>query len=142
MAKRRLFFDEKAMPEDVADVLEAAALLEITEFELFHLAWRRWYGTTLDDHGIERHYLPYMFRHQVPVWVRHLARQVVRAADEETLDPRAFGVPPRPLHPEMAARGLSTCLWLAAITATLLAGAAAVARLVPPGASCYLPPCY
>jgi hypothetical protein len=72
MRKRRLFFDEKRMSADVADVLEAAGLLEVTEFELFPIAWCRWHGRTIADADLERYYLPYMFRSQVPLWVRQV----------------------------------------------------------------------
>ena len=142
MAKRRLFFDEKSMPSDVADVLEAAALLQVTEFEFFHLAYRRWYGAEIGDDGLERHYLPYMFKQQVPIWVRHLAREVIDRADQDMLDPRAFGVQPRPLTMDMYNRGLRAVLWIAVIMGTLLTGAATVAELMPWYQTCYFPPCY
>ena len=55
--RRKLFFDEKRMSSDVADVLEGAALLQVTEFEFFRIAYRRWFGADIDDHRLERHYL-------------------------------------------------------------------------------------
>jgi hypothetical protein len=58
MRKRELFFDEKRMSADVADVLEASALLQVTEFELFRIAWRRWHGRAIADADLERYYLP------------------------------------------------------------------------------------
>jgi hypothetical protein len=142
MAKRRLFFDEKKMPGDVADVLEAVALLEVTEFEFFRLAYRRWFSADIEDDDLERLYLPYMFHNRVPPWVRQLARAVIAEADRDTLDPRAYGVLPRPLSMDMYNRGLRYFLWIAVILGTLLTGAATVAELVPWYQSCYFPPCY
>jgi hypothetical protein len=142
MRKRRLFFDEKKMSSDVADVLEAAALLEVTEFQLFHLAYRRWYGTEIGDDGLERYYLPYMFHSRVPPWVRALAREVIAAADADGLDPKTYGVLPRPVSMDMYNRGLRYFLWITVIMGTLLTGAATVAELVPWYQSCYFPPCY
>ena len=142
MRKRRLFFDEKRMPGDVADVLEAAALLEVTEFELFRIAYRHWFGTEIRDRDLERFYLPYMFKSQVPPWVRQLTRSVIEEAEAERLDPRAYGVLPRPLSMDMYNRGLRYFLWLTVILGTLWTGAATVAELVPAYQSCYLPPCY
>lgn len=142
MRKRRLFFDEKRMSADVADVLEAAALLQITEFELFRIAWRRWNGGAISDGDLERYYLPYMFRSQVPLWVRQLARQVISEAEASGLDPASYGIMPKPLSMDMYNRGLRYCLWLAIIFGTLLTGAATVAELSPWQHSCYLPPCY
>jgi hypothetical protein len=138
MRKRRLFFDEKRMSADVADVLEAAGLLEVTEFELFRIAWCRWHGRTIADADLERYYLPYM----VPSWVRQLTRQVTAEAEASRLDPAAYGVMPRQLTMDMYNRGLRYCLWIAMILGTLLTGAATVAELSPWYQSCYLPPCY
>ena len=142
MRQRRLFFDEKKMPADVADVLEAAALLEVTEFELFRIAYRRWFGADIRDRDLERFYLPYMFRSQVPAWVRQLTRSVIAEAEAEALDPRAYGIMPRPLSMDMYNRGLRYFLWIAVILGTLWTGAATVAELAPWSQSCYLPPCY
>jgi hypothetical protein len=142
MAKRRLFFDERNMPDDVADVLEAAALLQVTEFEFFHIAYRTWHGADIGDDRLERYYLPYMFNKRVPSWVRHLAREVIGKADADALDPREFGIKPRPISMDMYNRGLRYCLWIAVIMGTLLTGAATVAELMPWYESCYLPPCY
>lgn len=142
MRKRRLFFDEKKMSEDVADVLEAAALLEVTEFEFFRIAHRRWFAAEIGDDGLERHYLPYMFKHRVPPWVRHLAREVIARAEADALDPRDYGVMPRPLTMDMYNRGLRYFLWIAVIVGTLMTGAATVAEFAPWYQSCYFPPCY
>lgn len=142
MRKRRLFFDEKKMSADVADVLEATALLEVTEFEFFRIAHRRWFGGEIGDDQLERLYLPYMFHGQVPIWVRQLAREVIAAADVERLDPRTYGVLPRPLSMDMYNRGLRYFLWITVILGTLLTGAATVAELSPWYQSCYFPPCY
>ena len=140
--RRRLFFDEKKMSSDVADVLEATALLEVTEFEFFRIAYRRWYGRAVDDDVLEKLYLPYMFHGQVPLWVRQLARDVIHKAEDEALDPSAFGVLPKPLSMDMYNRGLRYFLWIIVIFGTMLTGAATVAELMPWYQSCYLPPCY
>jgi hypothetical protein len=142
MRKRRLFFDERKMPGDVADVLEAAALLEVTEFEFFRIAYRRWFGADIPDADLEPLYLPYMFHGRVPPWVRQLSRQVMAEAEAETLDPRTYGVLPRPLSMDMYNRGLRYFLWITVILGTLFTGAATVAELTPWYQSCYLPPCY
>lgn len=142
MAKRRLFFDEKKMSPDVADVLEAVALLEVTEFEFFRIAYRRWYGCAVGDHELEPLYLPYMFKGQVPIWVRQLAREVIAKAETGSLDPKTYGVLPRQLSMDMYNRGLRYFLWITVILGTMLTGAATVAELMPWYQSCYFPPCY
>jgi hypothetical protein len=142
MRQRRLFFDEKKMPSDVADVLEAAGLLEVTEFELFRIAYCRWHGAAIGDRELERFYLPYMFHNRVPLWARQLAREVIARAEAGHLDPRAYGVLPRPLSMDMYNQGLRYFLWITVILGTLLTGAATVAELAPWYQSCYFPPCY
>jgi hypothetical protein len=142
MLERKLFFDERKMSADVADVLEAAALLEVTEFELFRIAWRKWHGGEIGDSQLERYYLPYMFKSQVPTWVYRLARQIIDEAEADRLDPARYGVMPRQLTMDMYNRGLRYCLWIAMILGTLLTGAATVAEFSPWYQSCYLPPCY
>lgn len=142
MAKRRLFFDEKSMASDVVDVLEATSLLEVSEFEFFKLAYQRWYGVAIGDKEIEPIYLAYMFKEKVPAFVRGFAREVIERANEGEIDPREFGVVPRPLTMDMYNRGLRAILWVTVIMGTLLTGAATVAELLPWYQSCYLPPCY
>ena len=68
-----LFGDsEKSIPADVHNVLDAAALLQVSEFCLFQLAYRHWHGRDTTEQSIERHFVPYMFRSVVPFWVRQL----------------------------------------------------------------------
>ena len=142
MRERKLFFDEKNMSDDVADVLEAAALLQVTEFELFRIAWRKWHGGEIGDEQLERHYLPYMFKSQVPVWVRQLARKVISEAEADQLDPSRYGIMPKPLTMDMYNRGIRSFLWIAVVLGTLLTGAATVAEFAPWYQSCFFPPCY
>lgn len=56
---------------------EAAARLRIPEFAFFHLAYRRWFGEPASDSLLEPLFVAYLYRGRVPLWVRHLARQVL-----------------------------------------------------------------
>ena len=89
-----MFFSdtEKSIPMDVRNVLDVAALLQITEFHLFHIAYRYWHGRDTSDYSIERVFVPYMFRSVVPFWVRQLCRHVLQAQAEGTLDPTQLGL--------------------------------------------------
>ncbi len=91
-----MFFgdSEKSIPADVRNVLDAAALLQVSEFCLFQLAYRHWHGSDTSEGSIERHFIPYMFRSVVPFWVRQLCRRVLQAAADGTLDPVDFGIEP------------------------------------------------
>jgi hypothetical protein len=136
----RLFFDEKRMSRDVLVVLEAAARLDISEFELFRLAHERWFGGPIDDDRLEKLYLPYMFRDEVPVWVRHLARDILATTDD-ALDPADFGVRPRPLSMATYQRGLRLSLWVILVFGAFLTGAMTLAKLQSEVCG-LLPPCY
>jgi hypothetical protein len=83
---------EKSIPLDVRNVLDTAAMLQVTEFNLFRIAYRHWHGCDASERSIEQFFVPYMFRSIVPYWVRQLCRHVLRADAEGTLDPAEFGV--------------------------------------------------
>lgn len=88
-----LFVDgEKSIPADVRNVLDAAALLQVTEFCLFQIAYRHWHGRDTTDGLIEQHFVSYMFWSVVPFWVRQFCRRVLAAEAEGALNPSDFGV--------------------------------------------------
>ncbi len=85
-------------------VPEAAAALEVKEFDLFALAHRWWFGRGADARELERVFAAYMFDGAVPPWARHYARETLRELRSATPDltrlglqrPRAQGRLPRP----------------------------------------------
>ncbi len=83
---------EKSIPLDVRNVLDTAALLQVTEFSLFRMAYRHWHGCDASERSIEQFFVPYMFRSIVPYWVRQLCRHVLQADAEGILDLAEFGV--------------------------------------------------
>jgi hypothetical protein len=85
---------EKGISTDVSQVLDAAALLQITEFRLFELAYQLWYGRDASEKSIEQYFVPYMFRAVVPFWVRQLCRRILEADAKGELDPVQFGLEP------------------------------------------------
>lgn len=71
---------------DAAFVRAAAAKLDVSEFEVFRLAHRAWFGRDGNVKSLERVFVVYMFYGQVPAWVRHQCRDMVdpaRPADAE-----------------------------------------------------------
>ena len=63
--------------EDASFVLDAAAPLDVREFDFFALAHDWWFGTRAEIKALERAFVPYMFRGIVPLWVRQYAREVM-----------------------------------------------------------------
>lgn len=98
--------DEDGLEPDARAVLSASALLEITEFRLFELAYQRWFGEAAAEKTIERFFTAYMFRSVVPPWVRQFCRDVLSRDGSGELEPREFGVLPREESDTMVARGL------------------------------------
>lgn len=88
---RRQYFDED-MDREQWDLLEAAAELQVTEFRLFELAYKEWYGAASKHQVIEVHFRNYMFNRIIPVWVSHFSRRVVEQSQAGTLDPRRYGI--------------------------------------------------
>ncbi len=73
-------------------VTDAAAILRLREFDLFHAAWRNWYGQLPDDEALERFFVDYMFHEHVPFWVRHFANRVIRDAGAGRLNRHVLGI--------------------------------------------------
>lgn len=90
-AGRHQYFDERLASEQW-DLLEAAALLQITEFRIFELAYKEWFGHRPRPYIIERYFKDYMFNRAIPAWVTHFCRRVVALGHAGELDPRDFGI--------------------------------------------------
>ena len=89
-----MFFldSEKSIPADVRNVLDAAALLQVTEFCLFQIAYCHWHGRATTERLIEQHFVSYMFWSVVPFWVRQFCRRVLAAEAVGALNPSEFRV--------------------------------------------------
>lgn len=103
---------------DSEDVRRASELLCIVEIELFRLAYRNWFGRGASEADIECPFMRYLTGGAVPVWVRHLAREVVQEAESGQLDRNRYGLPAIEEEP-IQADTLTGCshLW---VTAALL----------------------
>ncbi len=109
-------------------VPEAAASLEVKEFDLFALAHRWWFGRGADARVLERVFTAYMFAGAVPPWARHYAREILRELRSPAPDlmrlglqrPRAQGRPPRQARHILAA----ACVVFAMLYALVLETAA------------------
>lgn len=112
-------FDDHLLPQDTRVVLQASALLEITEFRLFELAHSRWFGEHADPAALEKVYVTYMFRNRAPTWVRQFARDVVDAERDGHLDPVEFGVHPVAVDDSRMRRGIRITVIVAGVLMTL-----------------------
>lgn len=114
------------MASDGELVTEAAAALDLTEFDLFRLAYRRWHGHEPDPRALERSFADYMLRDTTPVWVRWLSREALKHRDGGDLEVgvQDFGAHlyrDRPARPPFAGIYLGAFLvaWLILFTGLL-----------------------
>lgn len=134
--------EEKHLRPDERSVLAAAALLDITEYDLFHLAYRRWHGRTANDSQIEPFFVAYMFERIVPLWVRHFSRLVERLSDRGELDANKLGVKILPRSRHMVSRGMRYGVTIALVLVVLVVLAEFMAQFLDLGERCMFPPCY
>lgn len=134
-------FDENIRP-DVQAVLDAAALLDITEYDVFHLAYARWHGERADENTMEPFFVAYMFHEVVPLWVRHFARLVQDLARVGTLDRTALGVELLPSTQQMVRTGVRYAVGIVTALLVLLVLAEFAAQFIDLGSRCFFPPCY
>ena len=134
-------FDEN-LPADVQSVLNATALLDITEYQFFQLSYMRWFGQQGTDRRIEVAFTSYMFQSLVPSWVRYLARYVEDCANRDCLDPFALGVQRLPHDRRMVHKGIRYAIILVLVLFGLIVFVNTMARLSGLSQHCMFPPCY
>jgi hypothetical protein len=71
--------------------MDAASALDVREVDFFRLSYRRWFGRDVRARDLERVFSAYMFRQDVPSWVRHFSREVLTLAERGRLDPARLG---------------------------------------------------
>lgn len=78
-------------PNDFKAVMDASSALDVREIDFFRLSYRQWFGRDAGKANLERAFSDYMFRQDVPPWVRHFSRKVLRLAGRGRLDPATLG---------------------------------------------------
>lgn len=71
---------------DRREVVRAANILQIGEFQLLQLAYWEWHDEELPKSLIDRLFYDYMIHDDVPHWARHYARQILRLEETGRLD--------------------------------------------------------
>lgn len=126
---------------DCRDVLATSSVLSISEFELFRLAYVAWFGRETDDKTLEAHFVPYMFRSEVPCWVRAFTRNVLTLDRQGRLRPNEFGIEPASRAGRDRSRGLLYAVGIGLALVALFKFAEAAAPLMGVD-GCWFPPCY
>ena len=140
-AGRHIHHMDEALPEDIEDVLELSAILEIREYDFFFMAYRWWFGCLPDDRVLERHFIRYMFNKIVPHWIRNYCRMLYEMETKGVLDREKLGVSRLPdATPQSVRAGLRyfVMLFCAVGLLVLIAEYAMQFSALP----CMFPPCY
>ena len=69
-----------------SEILDAANLLQIGEFQLIQLAYKIWYKENLPENKINKIFEEYMIRGIMPIWVTYYARDIIKLDDANVLN--------------------------------------------------------
>ena len=61
-----------------SEILHAANLLQIGEFQLIQLAYKDWYNKELPEDKISKIFSEYMVRGIIPIWVAYYAKDIIK----------------------------------------------------------------
>ena len=61
-----------------SEILHAANLLQIGEFQLIQLAYKVWYNEELPEDKISKIFSEYMVRGIIPIWVAYYAKDIIK----------------------------------------------------------------
>ncbi len=82
----------KSGRDDTVEVTNASAMLQISEYRFFQIAYRIWYGRESDESSMDLYFKDYIINGRVPHWVRSLARKVLRRAASGDISLEEFGI--------------------------------------------------
>ena len=69
-----------------SEILQAANLLHIGEFQLIQLAYKEWYNENLPEDKINIIFNEYMVSGIIPIWVTYYARDIVKLDKANVLE--------------------------------------------------------
>ena len=69
-----------------SEILDAANLLQIGEFQLIQLAYKVWYNENLPEDKINKIFSEYMITGIIPIWVTHYAQDILKLNKSNVLD--------------------------------------------------------
>ena len=69
-----------------SEILYAANLLQIGEFQLIQLAYKAWYNEDLPETKINKIFSEYMVTGVIPIWVAYYAKDILKLDKAKVLD--------------------------------------------------------
>ena len=69
-----------------SEILHAANLLQIGEFQLIQLAYKIWYNKDLPEEKISKIFSEYMISGIIPIWVTYYAKDIIKMENANVLN--------------------------------------------------------
>ena len=69
-----------------SEILNAANLLQIGEFQLIQLAYKVWYKNDLPEEKISKIFSEYMLSGIIPIWVTYYAKDIIKMENANVLN--------------------------------------------------------
>ena len=69
-----------------SEIIEAANLIQIGEFQLIQLAYKTWYKEDLPEDKINYIFKEYMVTGVIPIWVTYYAKDIIKLDKAKALD--------------------------------------------------------
>jgi len=69
-----------------SEILHAANLLHVGEFQLIQLAYKTWFREDLPEDKINKIFCEYMVTGIIPIWVTHYAQDILKLSKANVLD--------------------------------------------------------
>ena len=69
-----------------SEILHAANLLHVGEFQLIQLAYKVWYNEELPEDKISKIFSEYMVRGIIPIWVAYYAKDIIKLDTSKKLN--------------------------------------------------------
>ncbi len=68
------------------EILHAANLLQIGEFQLIQLAYKIWYSKNLPENKVNKIFEEYMINGIIPIWVTYYAKDIIKLEKANVLN--------------------------------------------------------
>ena len=68
------------------EIIQAANLIQIGEFQLIQLAYKAWYEEDLPEDKINKIFNEYMVTGIIPIWVTYYAKDIIKLDKANVLD--------------------------------------------------------
>jgi hypothetical protein len=132
---------DKEVQDDRSEVVKAANLLQVGEFQLLQLAFYDWHKRDMPDAVIDRLFANYMLHSEVPFWARQYARKIIAqdAAGELNDQEPYYHRYDADYHTDVP-DGLRKFVWAASIIMIAIFGSILLADLVTRSGGSIFPP--